>query len=299
MAAEGWYPDPSGVRGRYRYWDGSTWSDGTTTDPAQAPPPTAKAPKPGNRGWLVALGVLALVTVIAVVLLLATSGGLPGRGTPVKEDSNSDTPTVTGWDESSTPSTTPPPPPDTSGGVWVDCPQSTGMADTRQTPGRLTAGGFSFAVQPQYVVLPSNMNGLSIAYDAQVADRRVFNGGRDTLYVSTTAIGRVAIADGFVNLSTTAQRAMECWSMTQHPVEAPVEVLIAGEPMTISGHAAWHIRWHITYTREPIVGEILDIVTVDMGAQADYLGLFWCCRPYNDPDFDAAINAAIASLAVT
>jgi hypothetical protein len=38
-ATSGWYPDPGGGQGLYRYWDGRAWSAATTTDPASAPPP--------------------------------------------------------------------------------------------------------------------------------------------------------------------------------------------------------------------------------------------------------------------
>ena len=38
-ATAGWYPDPGGGQGLYRYWDGRAWSAATTTDPASAPPP--------------------------------------------------------------------------------------------------------------------------------------------------------------------------------------------------------------------------------------------------------------------
>jgi hypothetical protein len=34
----GWYPDPAGASGLYRWWDGSNWAE-VTSDSAQAPPP--------------------------------------------------------------------------------------------------------------------------------------------------------------------------------------------------------------------------------------------------------------------
>jgi hypothetical protein len=34
----GWYPDPAGAPGLYRWWDGSSWAE-VTSDSAQAPPP--------------------------------------------------------------------------------------------------------------------------------------------------------------------------------------------------------------------------------------------------------------------
>jgi Protein of unknown function (DUF2510) len=36
----GWYPDPAGAPGLYRWWDGSDWAD-VTSDSVQAPPPLA------------------------------------------------------------------------------------------------------------------------------------------------------------------------------------------------------------------------------------------------------------------
>jgi hypothetical protein len=38
-ATAGWYPDPGGGQGLYRYWDGQAWSAATTGNPASAPPP--------------------------------------------------------------------------------------------------------------------------------------------------------------------------------------------------------------------------------------------------------------------
>jgi hypothetical protein len=38
-ATSGWYPDPGGGQGLYRYWDGRAWSAATTSDPSSAPPP--------------------------------------------------------------------------------------------------------------------------------------------------------------------------------------------------------------------------------------------------------------------
>jgi hypothetical protein len=38
-AKAGWYPDPGGGRGLYRYWDGKAWSAATSPNPAAPPPP--------------------------------------------------------------------------------------------------------------------------------------------------------------------------------------------------------------------------------------------------------------------
>src|SRR5690606_18169594 len=40
-AQPGWYPDPGGGKGLYRYWDGRAWSAATTANPHAAPPNTS------------------------------------------------------------------------------------------------------------------------------------------------------------------------------------------------------------------------------------------------------------------
>ena len=298
MAASGWYPDPSGVRGRFRYWDGTSWSAETTTNPG-GPPPKGTGPSnqsdEKNRGWAVALIVLAIVTVVAVVVLFFSAGIGPGHHQSVAEDTNSSTPTVSAWDETSSPTPSTPPPPVTTGGVWVDCPVSTGNADTRQTGGQITSGGLS-------TVIPSGYSSeffadMSMTYDAHGLYRDI---PPANLFFSSVQVGRVSMADGFTDLVTTATQAMQCWSSTDHPVEGPATILIGGDAMSISGHSAWHIRWQIPYTTEPIPGEVLDIIAVDMGAGADYIGLYWSCRPVGDyPDFEASIDQAISGLTVS
>lgn len=53
-AHAGWYPDPAGVPGLYRYWDGRAWSAATSPNPASPPPAqplgstTPESPQPGG-----------------------------------------------------------------------------------------------------------------------------------------------------------------------------------------------------------------------------------------------------------
>ncbi|HEY9564325.1 MAG TPA: DUF2510 domain-containing protein [Nocardioides sp.] len=44
MSSIGWYPDPSGEPNRFRYWDGSAWSNETTDDPTSPAPGTGPNP---------------------------------------------------------------------------------------------------------------------------------------------------------------------------------------------------------------------------------------------------------------
>lgn len=298
VASTGWYPDPGGVGGRFRYWDGNAWSSQTTGDPAHTPAPKKPddaRPKRGpERGWLVALVVLAVVTAIVIALLFFMTGGLPGSQNRATEDTNSSTPTVSAWDETSTPTYTPPPLPTDVGGDWIDCPMSTGWGNTTQTPGRLTAAGLSVAIPAGYA--GGFMNYFDIAYDFHGVGKSI---PPEFSFFSSINVGLISFADGFTQMSTTATQAMQCWAMWDHPRDADPEVLIAGEQISVSGHAAWHVQWHIFYNQgEPIPGEILDVIVIDMGPGADYFGLYLSCRPYDLPDFKASIQSAMASLRV-
>lgn len=56
MATAGWYPDPSGLPGAFRYWDGTVWSE-TVADtpygpaPAGMTPPAPSSPPPPPPGY--------------------------------------------------------------------------------------------------------------------------------------------------------------------------------------------------------------------------------------------------------
>ena len=63
MAQPGWFPDPGGQAGMFRYWDGTAWTDQLSADPGGQPP----SGKPGRSGLLIAAGQLGHI--------LGTGGG--------------------------------------------------------------------------------------------------------------------------------------------------------------------------------------------------------------------------------
>jgi len=296
VAINGWYPDPSGVRGRFRYWDGSAWSEETTTDPATAPPPKAAPPTKsagagGNLTWLIALGVLAVITAVVVALVLRGTGGLGGGVRPAQEDTNSSTPSVSAWDETSTPTPTPPPPIQ-SGGQMVGCPETTHIGNTRQVSGKLSADTLSVDTINGWML---DSMALAPVYDLHAQTDDVYPG-----WMSNIAVGLLSNADGFVDISTSAEQLMECFASSGYYLEfTGRQDIIAGEQISVSGHAAWRIESNIYVDGEQVPGDVCDIIVVDLGSGKDHLGLFFSSYSIGDSARGAKVDAAIASLAVT
>jgi len=291
VAINGWYPDPSGVQGRFRYWDGATWSDETTTDPSTPPPkagvPAKVAGAGGNLTWLIALGVLAVITAIVVALVLHGTGGIGGTH-PAQEDTNSSSPTVSAWDETSTPT---PPPPTLGDGQLVGCPVATNMSTTRQVAGKLTADTLSVDTIDGWTSSPM---WLAPIYDSHAQTDTVYPG-----WFSNIAVGLLANSDGFTDIATSAEQLMECFASSGYYEGFTGRTdLIPGEQISISGHAAWRIESDIYVTGQRVQGDTSDIIVVDLGPGKDHLGIFFSSYSIGDAARGAKVDAAIASLAV-
>jgi len=299
MAASGWYPDPSGAPGRFRYWDGSQWMSDTTADPAMNPPSAPAQPSSGkgSKTWIVALVVLALIVAVVAIWALRGTGGPAVHGSAT-EDTNSSTPTVSAWDETSTPSatpTTPPPTPLPSNGQWVDCPQSSGTAHTPQVPGRLSADTLS---APTIDGWSTDIVSFPAAYDTH--SQYLSYGSAHFGWQSDIMVGLVNKADGFTDMATTATQLMDCWATSEYYQGfTNREDLVAGEAVTVSGHDAWRVESNIHVDDPDAPGGTVDLVVVDLGPNVDHWGLFMSAVVIGDSDRGAQVDAVRAALTVT
>jgi len=150
MAQPGWFPDPGGQPGMFRYWDGAAWTQQLSADPPAPTPPGRN-----NRSGMV-LAMIAGVVLVAVIAffvaprLFGGSGPTPTRSVPTGSPSGS------AWDETTRPTPTPTPtpsptptptgPPETS----LPCPKY----DEAEVNGRLYGGGLSVPVidDPRWTV---------------------------------------------------------------------------------------------------------------------------------------------------
>ncbi len=97
MSQPGWYPDPEGEDSRFRFWDGTQWSEITTTDPATQPPPTTPgSPKSGKNPVIL---VVIIVAILALVIAGLVGAFLVSKRNSVAPGLSSSTPTISAWDE--------------------------------------------------------------------------------------------------------------------------------------------------------------------------------------------------------
>lgn len=287
MSTPGWYPDPSGQPGQFRHWDGSQWSTQTTTDPrSPAPGGPATGRPPGGRGPLVIVAVGVLVLALAAFIVVRiTRGDGPGAG----EDTNSSTPTVSSWDETSSP-TPSPDDPSGKGGTQMACP--VGGPQTEKgtlSDGRLRGGGIS---------IPSlgwRFGTFQTLWMDQTAEETLPISGT---WVSTIAVGRIVRTD-FPEPKVAADRVLQCLASSQMYRGFTGRKDLTNEAVTIDGHKGQHLKSEVYVDGQgpTIPGDVVDIVVLDTG-DSKHLSLFFSTATIGDKNVIADVERVRAGLQV-
>lgn len=325
MSQPGWYPDPSGQPG-YRWWDGRGWTQQTTQNPAggqpgQAGGGTPPAPPPGppqgsppggptpprrrNPGPLIAIVAGALVLILIAALVLPRL--FASRGTEITGDPP--TPTVSGWDETSSPSPTPTPTPtptqsrtptpsakgSPSGTAQqaMDCPSGdpTARAD-HPNDGLVHGGGLAYTPVPGWQ--PYNFYGMSWGYDV-TGQMWEYNPG----WISITAVGALRVGDGFTDVQQAAEAMMQCLASSSYYENFKSRKDVWAKAVTVDGHKAYYIRSEIRIDppKGDAQGDVADVVVVDTGNPESF-GFFTSSATIGDTERQKLVDAAFQSLAV-
>ena len=305
MSEPGWYPDPGGRDGHYRYWDGQAWAPTTSsTLPGSGPQPTpGRVAAPRNRRAPAGL-VLALV---AAVLVLAVVGALVVRGgnQPVVDVGVSPSPAAPGANDTTpvptpTPSATPSPevtptPVPSASASAGRCP--VGDPFTRQEhprDGRVHGGGLSFPRQPGWQDPGVQASAFSWAYDLGETDLQL----AQTRFAAY-AVGAVSVADGFEDPSSAAALIMRC------TVTSPLYSAVSGttelvdEETAVDGYPAWSLRVDVRTDGAGTsdAGDTVQVTVVDLGSP-ESLAFFWGSAPIGDDAFQALLDQAVEQLSV-
>ena len=306
MPDAGWYPDPAGMPGRYRYWDGSRWSSFTTDDPRRpgpaASPASSSTPSEPSKGGApsgpsrrrrlgLIIGVLALAVtvVVAAAISIGNFRSLVGNPLPTSTASGSESPadpTPTSTPEPQTPSATPTP--------LVRCPKGDpNLRASHPTDGRVHGGNLSFEEQPTFdpaAVEPR----FSFAYDVL---QQTLSVSQNTPWIAQLAVGQLRGKDGFVNdPRNTVESLVRCViTGNMYSPYLPTRTDIRSEGLSIDGHSGWLIESEITVDRPDlaVAGDHTIFIVVRDGKD---WGFFFGAVPLGNAQLDAVLAMTMRGL---
>jgi hypothetical protein len=298
----GWYPDPAGVPGRYRYWDGSRWTTVTTADPRQ-PVPAERGAASTARGVatagvairkssrtrrltvIIAVLALALAAVVEVAAYVGSFRQVVARPAP--------TPTISGIAGSSPsptaePTQTPPATPP------VRCPKGKPSQLARHpSDGRVHGGNLSFAEQPTFDPAALEPR-FSFAYDVL---QQAVTVSQEPPWIAQLAVGHLRGTDGFVHdPRNTVESLAHCViSGSMYRPYLPTRNDIRSESLSIDGHSGWLIESEITVDRPDlqVKGDHTIFIVVRDGHD---WGFFFGAVPIGNVQLDAVLASTIREL---
>jgi hypothetical protein len=323
-AKAGWYPDPGGGQGLYRYWDGNAWSAATSPNPG-APPPTAGLGGIGQPGSGAPLGQTFQTGQPG---LLGQGGpGVPagyGAGYPnayanYQQVAKKKSPVgwwiggialvivivviaviairaVSGGTNIATP-------PGGGGPVPQDtCPpkrSETPQPDADPNDGRVHGGPLSYPT-------------LGAPWGAPVTDDRV-PFGSDVLsqlvtiesnyqpgqnWVASVLVGELQAGDGFFTPEQGSQIVVKCILGKFYGNAQVASDVKKNEATTVDGREAWLVESQLSFDIPNLKtkGELLIVVIVSAGARS---GLYYASIPDTSPELVKPARDLIGQLKVT
>jgi len=288
-APSGWYPDPGGQPDLYRFWDGTTWSAATGTNPASPSPGTprpVRGPGPGGGtshlpverrtavGWFVGAAALLVVIVVVAVIAIRSAGGDTAVDTPVPGPSSR----ATTCPDAVSPPASPPP----------------------RTGDRVSSGKLSYPRLGAPFTAPKWDVRVPFGRDVQNQDAIVEKSadGRTT-WVAAVLIARLTAGDGFFGPEQGAEVVADCVVARFYGNAEVQREDRRNTAITVDGHRAWTIESQLRFRLPDIktTGETMILVVVDTGAGE--AGLFYASVPDTSPQFLAPARAALADLEVS
>lgn len=298
MSTPGWYPDPSGAPGRFRYWDGRSWSQQTTDQPGGQPSDGRQQGR--RRGPAIIVGAIALVLVIGLIVFFVVRQ-LGGGSQPITNDPVPSS-TVSGWDDSSPTadpsSPTPTPSPSPSGSETArpltECPFGDPRARAAYpADGRVHGGGLSF---PRIDGWEDDVQtgGVSWAYDVGSQSKRL-----EPTWYSLAAVGELRREDGFAAPKQAAESIMQCVATSSFYSHFESATDLKSAAAKIDGHNAWWIRTDIRVANPAIEakGDTVDVIVVDTG-NPETFGMFLGGVTIGDQALLATLDGTVRDLTV-
>ena len=311
-AKAGWYPDPGGGQGLFRYWDGKAWSAATSPDPS-APPPTqgllgvGTAPQGGQSGqptygqstydpsygsayanyqqlekkrspigwWTAGAALVIIIAVAAVLAVRAVTGGDTGTsaGVPIGQPSQDVCP-----------------------------PQNTASPEapvSHPADGRVHGGPVSYPTLGAPWGPPQGDARVPFGTDVQtqlVLDQLNYD-GKGTNWAAQILVAELQAGDGFFTPEQGSQIVVKCILGAfygNHPVNSDVKV---NEKTAIDGHDAWLVESQLSFDIPGLetTGEYLIVAIVSAGNRS---GLYYATIPDTLPELVQPARDTMSQLQV-
>lgn len=284
MSNPGWYPDPGGQAGKFRYWDGSTWSARLTSDPQEVPPGPGSeraVPEPKrnfDRKWLLA-GLAALVAVAAVIWLVVRF---------IPEQTGADTP----WD--------------TPGGHSSASLCTAGVmnstAEARTTvDGRMTAGHLSIPLFGDPWEAPVGDNRVpfgTYAVMQESLDQAAYDGIQGHNWVSSLLLSDLISGDGFASSRAASETVMKCVLGIYYGNYKVQRSDISAKAHRVDGHDGWLIETQLSFDIPGLVATGERALLLVVQTDTDSFGLFYASVPDTRPDRLVDARRALSELRV-
>jgi hypothetical protein len=282
VSAPGWYPDPGGQAGTYRFWTGSEWTPAVTTNPAATPPPTAPLgsqrpveapPRRRTSPGLWIAGVVG-VLVLGLVVWLVTQGigRLAAGEAPFPVPSGTASQNV--------------------------CPKSSTSTslEPESTPGRVSGGRLSFPrlgspwSEPQ---LDNRVPYGSLAAEQIVEVEPDFDGEGSSWVASDLFVG-----DGFASVQVGAETVLKCVLGTYYSNAEVQRQDISSTSHPVDGHPGWLLQTQLSFDIPNLQTKGERVMLVVVQVDLDQYGLFYASIPDTVAELQPDAQTALDGLRV-
>lgn len=323
MSTPGWYPDPGGEPGRFRFWDGTSWSADTSPDPATSDPNDPGSSRPitsgspagrssSRRRWIAPLIIGLVVVVIAAIalptLLLSrrTPAALPiptsstatdappTSAAPIEPSTIEPSPNDT-ESSATTPTPEPAPAPTASNTpATAECPiGDPGVRQSHPSDSRVHGGGLSFPEVTGFEAAEQT-TAYGWAYDVD-GQQRLVGANWSINYV----VGALGTFDGFDTPEQSVASVLSCSLRSPFYTSIVSAQQLRSQRVTVQGLPAWELRTEVRVDspESGLAGDILEIIVVDTGSP-ESLSMFWATAPIGDTEALTQLETTIGELEV-